>query len=424
MFGSQILEVGIGMILIFLLASLILTAVRETIEAWMKTRATDLERAIAELLNDDGKTGPRENFYKHPLVTALFAGDPKLLDFSDKSFIGRATWMFRTGRNLPSYIPRETFALAVEDLLNKGAAGNRLLAAREALALGLGEDPARVRKGLEQLYDSAMDRAAGWYKRRTQWILFWLGLAIALALNINAFTIAQHLATNETARAQMIGLATQLQSERASAAEGSAATPAGQPAAANPQGAAAGGEGGDSSTDQGKAAPKAPATPPGGGDAQKALPAEAPDSNGGGTRAAAAEPSAEETARRLNSLVREVGLPMGWDEVQVQRIRQDLASRQGLGRWLEMLVLVLGYLSVAFAATLGAPFWFDLLGRFMVIRSTVKPTEKSRDETSKDGGTGGAQQPRAGDAGDADPRLPGRPIAGRSVEPPQPVIFG
>jgi hypothetical protein len=34
--------------------------------------------------------------------------------------------------------------------------------------------------------------------------------------------------------------------------------------------------------------------------------------------------------------------------------------------------------------TLGAPFWFDLLNQIMVIRSTVKPEEKSDTEASKD----------------------------------------
>jgi hypothetical protein len=38
----------------------------------------------------------------------------------------------------------------------------------------------------------------------------------------------------------------------------------------------------------------------------------------------------------------------------------------------------------AFAITLGAPFWFDVLNKIMVVRSTVKPAEKSGDEASKD----------------------------------------
>ena len=43
-----------------------------------------------------------------------------------------------------------------------------------------------------------------------------------------------------------------------------------------------------------------------------------------------------------------------------------------------------GWLLTAFAVSLGAPFWFDLLNRVMVIRSTVKPREKSRDQGSRD----------------------------------------
>ena len=47
-------------------------------------------------------------------------------------------------------------------------------------------------------------------------------------------------------------------------------------------------------------------------------------------------------------------------------------------------VMLIGWLITAFAATLGAPFWFDTLNKIMVIRSTVKPTEKSLPEGSED----------------------------------------
>src|SRR4029453_14233093 len=37
-----------------------------------------------------------------------------------------------------------------------------------------------------------------------------------------------------------------------------------------------------------------------------------------------------------------------------------------------------------FATSLGAPFWFDVLKRIMVIRSTVKPKEKTQEEIVRD----------------------------------------
>jgi hypothetical protein len=46
MFGSDMLEVGIGLGLLFLLMSLICTAVREAIEGILKSRAKDLEYQV------------------------------------------------------------------------------------------------------------------------------------------------------------------------------------------------------------------------------------------------------------------------------------------------------------------------------------------------------------------------------------------
>jgi hypothetical protein len=42
-----------------------------------------------------------------------------------------------------------------------------------------------------------------------------------------------------------------------------------------------------------------------------------------------------------------------------------------------------GWLLTALAVSLGAPFWFDLLNKLMVIRSTRKPDEKSTSPATK-----------------------------------------
>ncbi len=39
MFGSTVLEVSVGIIFVFLLVSILCTAIREGIETWLKTRA-------------------------------------------------------------------------------------------------------------------------------------------------------------------------------------------------------------------------------------------------------------------------------------------------------------------------------------------------------------------------------------------------
>ena len=57
MFGSQILEAAIGLVLIYLVLSLLCSAFREMFEGYMRTRAAVLERGIRELLHDGNGTG-------------------------------------------------------------------------------------------------------------------------------------------------------------------------------------------------------------------------------------------------------------------------------------------------------------------------------------------------------------------------------
>ena len=130
---------------------------------------------------------------------------------------------------LPSYVPTRNFALALMDQVIAGkmnpapsnaklpraasaSPSDRLHLAAERIAnehlrrailqavqVG-GDDASRVRQHLEQWYDGAMDRVSGWYKRRSQMLLFVLGLVGALAININSLTIAEELAKNATLR--------------------------------------------------------------------------------------------------------------------------------------------------------------------------------------------------------------------------------
>jgi hypothetical protein len=59
-------------------------------------------------------------------------------------------------------------------------------------------------------------------------------------------------------------------------------------------------------------------------------------------------------------------------------------SLDNLSYWEDVGAPVLGWLLTALAVMLGAPLWFDVLNQIMVIRSTVKPHEKSGEEASMD----------------------------------------
>lgn len=330
MLGSEILELAIGLVLVFLLVSLTLTATVEAIESVFKTRAADLEHAIKLMLQggDDGPAAPSlASFYKHPLISALYA------DAYQTSKAGGILTRPRGG-TLPSYIPRDLFSAAVLDLESRDANRSRgplsaLIAPYRKL---FGDDVTRIRAGLESWYDGVMDRASGWYKRRTQKLLFWLGLATAVALNMNPLVIGQYLTGTPEARADMVSIA---------AATVKTGTPSGE----------------------------------------------------------------WSQVRALDQAVREVGLPIGWTPLTIRR-SFPVGSNDPAAWTLAGLMALAGWTVMALAATLGAPFWFDVLNKLMVIRATVKPKEKSGDESSEDRST----KADARTANAARPTAPAAPV--------------
>jgi hypothetical protein len=167
---------------------------------------------------------------------------------------------------------------------------------------------------------------------------------MAVALNVDAIGIANFLYQNNTARDEIVTRAREaVAAADRQAASGQAKTPA------KGQGAAGAG----SASAAADAASQPAATPSG--------------------DAGASKQKFDQASMTLDSL----DLPIGWPaEVRCRTTGAQCAGHAAL--------TVLGWLLTAFAATLGAPFWFDTLNRVMVIRSTVKPYEKSKPEASED----------------------------------------
>lgn len=356
MFGSEILEIALGLTFIYLLLSLIASAVTEVIEAFRKKRASDLERGIRTLLADSAGTGLAKQFYDHPLISSLTLGryDP------NKISGGR----YATGSKLPSYIPSRSFALALMDLFlptsgtrqGGGEAAPKPLTDLKATVDAIGNDHIRktlgsfvnvagndldgVRQELEAWYDSGMDRVSGWYKRYAQWVLLAVGLVIAAVVNADTVALSRSLAQDDRTREAMLE-AVQTFAVQQDLISGQEALTVVQQAGAAPT--------------------------------------------------QLRQLSEPQLAAYLGELQR-VGLPLGWNAEDPRAFPRDLLA------WVSKL---LGWLLTAFAISLGAPFWFDLLNKFMVIRSTVRPYEKSPPEPPVDGTppARGAARPQAVEAG-------------------------
>ncbi|HSL70516.1 MAG TPA: hypothetical protein VK864_09755, partial [Longimicrobiales bacterium] len=227
MFGLEILEVAIGIIFIYLLVAIVCSSIREGIESWLKSRAGCLEFGIRELLHDFDGTGLARDLYNHPLIYSLYAAGYTPAPHRDRDKL------LLKGNQLPSYIPARNFALALMDIAARGprtdvytshpAAPALTFESVRANVLNIGNaavqravltaldsaqgDFNRAVQNVQAWYDSSMDRVSGWYKRKTQWILFWIGLFLAVALNVNTITIADHLYRDDAARAALVARA-------------------------------------------------------------------------------------------------------------------------------------------------------------------------------------------------------------------------
>ncbi|SFO23448.1 hypothetical protein [Nitrosospira briensis] len=134
MFGSNILEVAIGIIFIYLLLSLICTALNEGIASLFDKRGKNLLEGIKNLLNDPKFTGLAQQVYNHGLIGGIsqYASNP-----------GERT-------RLPSYMSPTSFSLALLDIL----------AARGVLASKYGDLLANA-ESADDAYEEAQEAAAG-----------------------------------------------------------------------------------------------------------------------------------------------------------------------------------------------------------------------------------------------------------------------
>lgn len=170
----SIASAAISLIIVFLVVSLLCTTAQEFVAGLFSMRAKTLEATLEKMLDDEERTGLVDQLYAHPLIKSLAP----------------------SGR-LPSYIPKDQFAMAIRDMLTRGRAlqvGNVLPVFR-ILMKEAGGDEAAFKKSVEAWFDASMERAGGWYKRQTQRIVLTLGLVIAIGFNIDAMRIATTVAS-------------------------------------------------------------------------------------------------------------------------------------------------------------------------------------------------------------------------------------
>jgi hypothetical protein len=191
--GSAVLEVALGLALIYLLLAVFCATANEWIAAALHTRANMLRQGIVQLLRGDAFA---DKFYEHPLIRALM----------------------EDGEH-PSYLPARAFARAVMDIATPLHAGSITF---EQLEEGIKELPdggARAsllaviqsvdrriedaQSAIEGWYNDGMDRVSSWYGRRTRVWTALIAAAITIAANADTIRIARDLWLEPALRASL-----------------------------------------------------------------------------------------------------------------------------------------------------------------------------------------------------------------------------
>lgn len=180
----------------------------------------------------------------------------------------------------------------------------------------------KAQKSIEDWYDSAMDRVSGWYKRTMHAIVLVIGLVIAIGMNVDSLAIVDKLYQSDAMREAVVAAASNAADRYNKGAK---------------------------------------------------------DVNSPSTDSAAKTSGKDGPYSQAKDALADLHLPIGWDNAKLTLCPPPNSQ------WMKFLVFPwIGWILTALAASLGAPFWFDVLNKVMVIRSTVKPHEKSPEESSED----------------------------------------
>ena len=327
MLNSPILQVAIGLVFTYTVLAMICSAANEAVAQAFNLRSQTLWQAIRNLLGDQDGTGLAGALYNHPLVSGLVTRGQ-----------GKASANIHD-RPKPAYMSPAVFSTALLDVLGGGEAKSDLtLGAATArlnseavsapakralmpLVTSAGADLGKAKGNIEAWFNQGMDRASGRYQQQTRLIIFYIAFLVTFTLNADTVMMVRQLWANPTERQALVTAA-----EKAPNPQSPVTVGAKQPAQTQP----------------------------------------------GPSLASQTDSSAAQVL---------FGWTGPWNS---SKPTYDLTDLHTFPRTaLDWLVKLFGLLLTAFAASLGAPFWFGVLNRLTNIRANgPAPSTKQTPQTT------------------------------------------
>ena len=336
---DAILEVAIGLVMMWLILSVATMEIQNWFGRIMNTRAKFLEQSLLDMFK--GEQGLVDQFYNHPLIKELCKKD-KNGNLKRPSYIPTDVFvkvameiLMKAGAQSPSTPPDAVsygaMASGVKEVKSMNPELNDLmdhlfpgLDKPEAMSFSVEDVQAKLkqyRENVEKWFDLTMGKASDWYKENALTLAFIIGLILAFVFNVDTINITQKLWREPTIRQALVAQADTYQLQAGTANITNV---------------------------------------PGYFDSL-AMPI-------GWTSIPATDPS---VCRGAVSITPNGGIAyyMGNE----CRVLVNVPPLNDVFGW---LIKLLGLVISAFAARQGAPFWFDLLGKLVNLRNATKPSKE------------------------------------------------
>ncbi len=216
---SIVVNVAIGLILVYLVLSLVASEIQELITTLFEWRAKQLKEAIANILGENTPEGQlTQKLYQNPLVDSLNQKSKDRKTSKGPSYIPSiafAAALLEILRDISSKTP-ETIEEFIDNINNSSLPvslkKNLLLFARRAQSKfqEKNQQIQELQKEIELWFDSSMERVSGVYKRNAKAVAFLIGFAIAIVVNADTVYIISSLSKEQTLTSTINQVATQV----------------------------------------------------------------------------------------------------------------------------------------------------------------------------------------------------------------------
>ncbi len=207
MFGSDILDIAVGIALIYMSLSLFVTIINELIATFFQLRSKTLLQTISHMLNNTSEeseqTGLDTAFKKNGIFKVLHGKTLIRGTHKPPSYMRAATFasilahVLRIDENSSDYKAEIQQQI---DALPEGSTKENL----KNLLNAAGADAASFKQEAEIWYNTVMERVSGWYHRKLKRITLLVSFVVVVAFNADTIFMVNKLSENKDARIALV----------------------------------------------------------------------------------------------------------------------------------------------------------------------------------------------------------------------------